>query len=311
MKIRHTNSVDFWTITQSNSLGFLDREPVSSERAAESCHIAVIGDSFVDAREVSISDKLQTRLEELAVRERSDLDVTTSAFGISGTHQITQLPFYDEFARQMSPKIVVLVFVHNDLYVKIPSNVKRGEDGYLKLQFPDPDYGVSGSTTGLFPKPWRVLKKIARMSYFAHWLHTKIWWGRRMRLREIHEKEDLPAGRQSDLDGVAFGLDRFKERTARDGASLVILSTHTMGTEGNPEFDRLSVMAEARGIPVIDQYDYILRQGGRIEDAHWPHDRHWSPTGHRWAAEALLEHLKLHPETCDGAASGGTYRDTR
>ena len=123
----------------------------------------------------------------------------------------------------------------------------------------------------------------------------------------MHEKEDMPAGRRRNLDGVAFGLDRFKERTARDGTSLVILSAHTMGTECNPEFDRLSAMAEARDIPMIGQYDCILRQGGRIEDAQWPHDRHWSPTGHRWAAEALLEYLKPHPETCDGAASGGTH----
>ena len=55
------------------------------------------------------------------------------------------------------------------------------------------------------------------------------------------------------------------------------------------------------------QYDYIIRQGGRAGDARWPHDLHWSPTGHRWAAEALLEYLKQHPETCGGAVAGGTH----
>ena len=61
----------------------------------------------------------------------------------------------------------------------------------------------------------------------------------------------------------------------------------------------LETQAEARGIPVIDQYGYILRQGGRIEDAHWPHDRHWSPTGHRWAAEALFEWIERHQDVCN------------
>ena len=92
---RWTNYREFWTISRSNSWGFLDREPISPERAAESCHITIIGDSFVDAREVPISDKVQVRLEELAARELPELDVTTSAFGIRGTAQVNQLPFYD------------------------------------------------------------------------------------------------------------------------------------------------------------------------------------------------------------------------
>ena len=61
------------------------------------------------------------------------------------------------------------------------------------------------------------------------------------------------------------------------------------------------------GIPVIDQYDYIIRQGGRAGDARWPHNLHWSPTGHQWAAEALLEYLEQHPETCGGAVAGETH----
>lgn len=76
-----------------------------------------------------------------------------------------------------------------------------------------------------------------------------------------------------------------------------------MGTHGDPLFDRLYAMAEARGIPVINHYDYIIHQDYSIEEAHWAHDFHWNPTGHRWAAEALFEYLKQRPEICDGAAT--------
>ena len=65
-EVRWTNGLDFWTTSRINSLGFLDREPISSERAAESCHITMIGDSFVEAREVTISDKFHVQLEEMA-----------------------------------------------------------------------------------------------------------------------------------------------------------------------------------------------------------------------------------------------------
>lgn len=157
-KIRYSNHMDFWTITQVNSLGFLDREPVSPKRAAESCHIALIGDSFVVGKEVDIADKSQVKLEELAARELPHLDVTTSAFGRGSFGQINQLAFYDEYARHLRPKVVALVFVNNDFGDNSPIisalrwgthpehmpilTAARGADGALELRPPDPDYGA-------------------------------------------------------------------------------------------------------------------------------------------------------------------------
>ena len=105
---------DFEQRSRSNSLGFLDREPPTPESAAESCHIAMIGDSFVAARQVPIAAKFHVRLQELAARATPALDVTTAAYGVGGTGQINQLPFYDEYARHLAPKLIVLVFVAND-----------------------------------------------------------------------------------------------------------------------------------------------------------------------------------------------------
>ena len=113
-EVRWTNGRDIWTVSRANSLGFLDREPPPPGKAAQSCHVTVIGDSFVEAREVAVPDKLQVRLEALAAGELPELEVTTSAFGMTDTGQIEQLPFYDAFARRLRPKLVVLVFVHND-----------------------------------------------------------------------------------------------------------------------------------------------------------------------------------------------------
>ena len=92
----------------------MDREPISPERADESCHIAIIGDPFIEAWQVPIADKVQVKLEELAAQELPRLDITTSAFGRRAYGQINQLAFYDEYARRLSPKVVALVFVNND-----------------------------------------------------------------------------------------------------------------------------------------------------------------------------------------------------
>ena len=73
-EIRWTNHLDFWTVSRTNSLGFLDREPLTPELAAASCHITMIGDSFVEARQVPIADKFHVLLEhhDLGLRTRWD-----------------------------------------------------------------------------------------------------------------------------------------------------------------------------------------------------------------------------------------------
>ena len=111
---RLRNVVGEWAETRVNSLGFLDREPPEPERAAQSCHIAIIGDSFVEATQVPIADKFQVRLESLAAQALPHMNVTTSAFGVTGTGQVSQLPFWNEYAKRLAPKVLVLVFTPND-----------------------------------------------------------------------------------------------------------------------------------------------------------------------------------------------------
>ncbi len=338
---------DNFVVSRTNSQGFLDREPVSAERAATGCHIAFIGDSYVEAREVPIADKFHVRLEEMAARELTHLDVTTQAYGIGDTGQINQLPFYDKYARRLSPKLVILVFYINDFTnnsVALQSvmngldpdrmpfmSVRRDERGALKLQPPDPEFRRFRLTQ--LPDPWynRAWKRTVKVSYFAKWLRTKdlipvyyqsallraAWVdmiatrpccsslldGRQpegAQFRLWFKKEHLPPVFEEAVEYTAFGIEQFKRRADRDGASLAILSaTQDMGTRGDPQFDRLSAIAAARGIPVISQYDYIISQGHDYRNGRWRLDKHWNPTGHQWAAEAVLEWLKANQDVCE------------
>ena len=366
-EVRRTDGLDFWTASRTNRLGFLDREPPSPERAAQGCHITVIGDSFVAAREVPIPEKFHVRLEEMAARELPALDVTTSAFGRHGTGQISQLAFYDAYARPLRPKLVVLVFVTNDIIDNFPLwtslghgvdpehlphvSAARAEDGSFRLRPPDPDYRrfVFGS-----PRPQRktLVERAYRASWFLQWLRnlqrtvrpdperdvlTRAKRARWMELlsrpptyvplldeRRSTPRDDLQMRvvngdfpkfrllRELFVEGndspfytealafTAFGLDEFRKRAERDGAALAILAVHEMSRflRGRV-LARLNEMAAERGIPVIDQGGFILRQGAELRDAHWKRDEHWNPAGHRWAAEALLEYLKRNRDLCE------------
>lgn len=206
-EVRHTNHLDYWTIAKTNSFGFLDREPISAERAAESCHIALIGDSFVEAKEVDIADKAHVKLEEIAASELPHLDITASAFGQGSAGQINQLAFYDEYARHLRPKVAALVFVPNDFpdnstiltaleHGLDPDHMPRvtaaiGADGTPELRAPDPDFEMfkmappfkraQASNNGVI-KPYAATfasvvgsakTEAVKYSYFAKWLDVK------------------------------------------------------------------------------------------------------------------------------------------
>ena len=341
-EIRSTNRLDFWTVSRTNSLGFLDREPPSPERAAATCHISMIGDSFVEAAQVPIHDKFHVRLEELAADELPHMDITTSAFGIGGTGQVQQLPFYDEYARLLHPKLLVLVFVQNDFMNNAPvlralalrgevrlswePAVRRRLDGKLELSLPQDPLPSSSRTRPSWAA--RAMEEAVDRSWLVLWLREKtlsslhrepgfirevealrrqpgyaaLLEGWRPTTRNdmfrVFSRRDLPPIFEDALQYTRFALEQFRQRTDRDGAKLVILASHK--GHGTLMFERMSQIAATLDIPVIEQADFILRQGADPQDAHWRQDGHWNVAGHRWAAEALLEYIEERPAICDG-----------
>lgn len=187
-EVRHTNNLDYWTVSRSNSLGFVDREPPDAERARRSCHVAILGDSMVEARHVPIADKLQVQLEERAAAELPHLDVTTSAFGFGGTGQVAQLAYYDHYARALSPNLLVLVFVPNDLADNSPTlnaldvgvdpahprflTAEPRADGTVGLRSPDVNWREH-----LLPQPRtlrQVWQRLTQMSALASWMDANL-----------------------------------------------------------------------------------------------------------------------------------------
>ena len=282
--VRHTNKLDFWTTTPVNRWGFADREPMPTARTEESCHIAVVGDSFVEALEVPIAAKVHVQLEQLAASELPHLDVTTSAFGRGDTGQAAQLAYYDKYAARLKPKLVVIVFNKTDFgdnYYgpKWRPNVVEAADGTLKLQPPDP---------GSMPFHPR-----GRRSYLLAWLDAKHIKLRRSAQAALYRRDIIEYAPPENLHAVRFALQQFAIRVQRDNASLVILSEH-LG-----HVDRAGPLRSAAGdIPVVAFHDYMVARGRTSEDRRWDHDYHWNPDGHRWAAQALLEYLRNNQAIC-------------
>ena len=232
-EVRHTNLFDYWTISRANRLGFLDREPISPRRAAAGCHLALVGDSMLEAREVVMADKAQVRLEALAARERPDLDLTVSAFGLTATAQVQQIPIYDAFVRPLRPKVVVLQATPNDYMGNsgvltgistVPpladsyARADRGPDGRIGLRRPD---GASPAVREQLRAARRRETGLRRASFLwsrlerdriaRRFRESREGWRARQRWRRLSgETESLsgwrPPGVRLYGDSVKYGL---------------------------------------------------------------------------------------------------------
>ena len=281
--VHHTNGLDFWTTSPINRWGFADREPLPTSRAETSCHVAVFGDSFVEAVSVPIAARMHVQFERLAASELPHLDITTSAFARGGAGQVAQLPYYDNYATRLKPKLVVLVFIRNDFddnerFRRNHLSLERMADGTFRLRPPDPRWQ---------PVPYPP----ARRSYLAEWLKAK---------RIALQTEPPKSLREASLclDCTSFALRQFESRARRDNASLVILSEYRIEGELAEWLNRL-----ADGLPVISLADYLATRKLTKRDVRWDHDLHWNPSGHRVAAEALLEYLRANEAICSRAAT--------
>ena len=250
---------------------------------------------------------------------------------------LVALVFTHNDFKNNSPELEALSFGLDPDYLPFAS-ARKAADGTIRLIPPSRDEGERLTTPE--PPLWlRVLRNADRESLFVRWARAKLGlsltdkaqfvaWAQQIERRPGYEsfldgwnpadvkkrfstdvgplteffiQPELPPAFQDALLFTAFALDEFQRRAERDGAALVILATHMMGPAGSPLSERLAAIARERGIPVINQYDYIERVGGNVEDAQFRHDWHWSPQGHQWAAEALMEWLRENPQVCDDA----------
>jgi hypothetical protein len=179
-ELRWTNGVDFWQSTVVNEDGMLDRK-MPGPKTAGTCRILFVGDSFVEAAQVPIADKVQAVIEKMA-RARGGLpSIEAAGVGFSGTGQASQLALYEKIGRKFAPDIVVLVVVSNDFTDNsaILSGLLNGWDprrppreffvpgdgpGDFVRQKIDPAWREAGMPVGIVPEG-SIDAALARLSY--------------------------------------------------------------------------------------------------------------------------------------------------
>ena len=360
-EMQHTNYSDYDVRQRANSLGFLDREPPGAKEPG-TFRILVLGDSFVEAQQVPIADKLHVLLEGMLAKRYPGRRFQTAALGHFGAGTAAELAYYETYGRAFRPDLVVVVFVHNDFADSSPliGSVTNGfwpEHPPWPLFEPDANGGfrqltadsaLSRKMIDIQPVPeiafglrerlgrsllvrWAITVADRRWR-LSHARQTEIETRRLARLRTdpryasrlagwrypddldkndmFFAKEMPPVFEEAEaITDHAFAL--LAEAGRRDGFKLLVLPIPYVSVTpwwkrdqreivDKGQLLRLQRIAARHDFPLLDLATAFAKRGNP-KDAEWPHDSHWSPTGHRWTAEAIAEFIAAHEDSLFGA----------
>ena len=319
-RVRWTNHLEFWVEQTSNSLGFLDREPVVPKPAGM-FRVLVVGDSYVEALQVGLARKMHVLLEARLRDALGTDNVDTVAFGYSGTGQSNQLSFYDRYGADVDADLVVLLFFRNDFRDNstVLGSTWHGWDPWRPPRlFHEPDESGATFTQVGIDADWANHRLASaepmgrQREVMERHPETRAlfgdWWLSVENRNCISYANELPPVLQRALASTEHALRLFKERTKNRGEALLLVLTpgvviyvQRCVDDSRYTFDelnqlkRITGIAARVGVPVLDLHSAFAARGD-WRDTEFAHDRHWNALGHRWAAEAIADYLLEHRE---------------
>jgi len=296
-----TNGIEFWVTEQVNSLGFLDREPALPKPPGV-FRVMVIGDSFVEALQVPIKEKLQTLLKSGLEQEFPGMKFDTIGLGFSGTGQSAQIPYYERNRTGFKPDIVILLFVNNDMADNsaILESMRQGwhpdHAPFLLMRPKSCDRQPVSRDWEKFLLPGgSVPARAKQLRAMSQEIDASLgnWDPEKEDIDRVFYREPgapLPPAFEDALASTTCAFAEWKRLAQEDGFKLVVAAVDGVVLNGPEMMGRLQPLLREFGIPLIDLYP-AFRERGDVRAAHWKADPHWSATGHRWAADAILKYL--------------------
>ncbi len=131
-----SNGTEYSVTQRSNRYGFLDRDRDWTQKDANTYRILLLGDSYVEACQVEIKNKVHVLLEEkLNASLSGKKKIETVALGFSGMGTCNELAFYENLGRQFKADLVVLLFILNDYANNSPA-LQAINEGWHPLKAP-------------------------------------------------------------------------------------------------------------------------------------------------------------------------------
>lgn len=313
---------DFEVEVTMSSTGWRDRE-YAIAKPAHTTRILVIGDSFVEAKEVRLEETfhelLETRLNRTAAEKGRRYEVIALGRADTGTRK--QLETLEQVGLPFQPDVVVLTFfAGNDIQDNSPE---------LTAQFRAWSRRIFGErilaskvacidSTLRFQWSWlnRFLADGLCALYLQNLHHFRTDLPKSAMippLTTIYQRRPYDAKWEEAWNATFRAVSGMKAAAAGAGARFYVMFVHSVLIPGvdrksieqgtNPEYDarrpidRMLEFCAKESIPCLDLEPTMRRhrEAGGAPYV-WQHDAHWNAEGHQLAADSLQAFLGEHGE---------------
>lgn len=312
-----------------NSYGYRDEE-WSRPKPPGVSRIGVLGDSFIEGFQVQSHELLTSVLEQLLnVQCQGSPIIEVLNFGNSGFGTAEEYETFRHRAIPLDPDYVLLFFYpSNDLF---DNSSELGVEAAGLYYFLDDDGNLQRSRFELVDPPYKKwLRKHSRAYLFVRDRIKRVEALRRALIKarlvrggaptegrtgeavEILQNsqylQDLPPEIERAWDVTEALLAELQHEVEMAGAwfgVIVIPNRQEVVNEGPPEdgrtesginyrqsLDKISQITDRLEIPLLHLVDPTTESGLRLDEIYYLDDGHWTPSGHRIAAEATAEWLR-------------------
>ncbi len=291
----HIRGGCFQNNVKTNSYGFHSRE-YSLEKPEGVFRVALIGDSYIEAMQIkqdkTVASLLEQKLNSLNPRSYR---YEVIPFGISSHGTYKSILYFEKYAIEFSPDLVIAAFSLNDAQ----------DDAFEPSVTPSP--GISKSVKKILRKS--VLITTLRKSYLTAISNPEKNSDKLSAEVEILLPEYNDFWRNAWIREEKL-LKNFKDEVTKNNSNFMLVSL-TDGyrvhkellekfkdtTQGNSiDLDKpekiLSLIARENSFPYL-ALTQLFRERAQKEDEMtvWSCDGHWNEEGHKWASDALFDYL--------------------
>jgi hypothetical protein len=306
---------EYRTQVRFNSLGWRDRE-YAPYKGPGTYRIVALGDSFVAALNVELEETFHKRLESMLNDSPPSPGTRYEviALGRAGTTTEQQVGFFEEAGASFDPDLVLLCFYPgNDVMEHSPELSERFARWSLDVY-----YRRVVQARARFLARWLWLPE----SHLNHFVVDRLLpiYTRNLHLfqddltaeqlqapdREVYRVGPYDEAWSQAWLSTARNVERLHRMVTERGARflVVIIESHqafglTAPEASSPERGldyrrptrEIVHVCQSSGIPHLDLEAPMERRRRPRERLVYEYDMHWNPTGHRLAAEAILEHI--------------------
>lgn len=275
-----------------NSFGMRDKEWKLNN---DSFKIMVLGDSFVEARQVATEERFTELLQEKFLK--NNLNVSVYNLGIGGRGPDGYLLFLKEFYQKIDPDVVIVALYNGNDFGEVNYKITpaSGRVNYIVSEGKIVAYNeVASKIDGLI---WNIKMPVGRL-YLAQ-LANKVYLGFKYG-RNTRDKGAAGYPLYCRIDSVDTGesfaivewLLREMKSIAGDNMIVMQIPAKEQLDMGKSDFcDNMlpeKFIAKVASRNNIKLLQLLPLMGENIKDYYWSHLNY---AGHRFVAEALYEYL--------------------